>query len=214
MYQTSMHQHLLCVALFLAPACAHCTINPAPPDFQALIPTTTERTSTLIGTPHQPGDPTYTESSLLTTSRTPPSIPPPPSEQITLFETLYEPAGLESAEPTAALTTLPITYTPTFDITASTAAPALPTFVPAFRPSTNETKAIQHTKPIGPIAGLWTVVALTVAAFLGWLVWEVWRDLEEMMWLKRELKRPRLLWNEEVRLIRRQDRDLEDGVDG
>jgi hypothetical protein len=50
-------------------------------------------------------------------------------------------------------------------------------------------------------------------AFLGWLVWETWRDLEEILWLKRELKRPRLLWSEEVRLIRRQEKDLEDGVD-
>jgi hypothetical protein len=214
MYRTSTHQRLLRIALLLAPACAHCTLNPASPDFQALIPTTKERSSTLIGAPHRPGDATYTESSLLTTSRAPPSIPRPPSEQTTLLETLYEPAGLESAESTATLTTLPITYTRTFETTTSTAAPALPTLLQPLRPSTNETQGeIHHAKPIGPIAGLWAVIALAVAAFLGWLVGEIWRDLEEMLWLKRELKRPRLLWSEEVRLIRRQEKDLEDGVD-
>jgi hypothetical protein len=50
----------------------------------------------------------------------------------------------------------------------------------------------QIAKPMGPIA-LWVAVALAVAMFLEWLGWEVWRDLEEMMWLKRELKLPRLL---------------------
>jgi hypothetical protein len=209
-----MHQRLLRIALLLAPACAHCTLNPAPPDFQAPIPTKTEHSSTLIEAPHRPGDTTYTGSSLLTTSKTPPSIPPPPSEQITLLEMLYEPAGLESAESTATLTTLPITYTRTFETTTSTAAPALLTLLQPLRPSTNDTQGeIQHAKPIEIIAGLWAVIALAVTAFLGWLVWETWRDLEEILWLKRELTRPRLLWSEEVRLIRRQEKDLEDGVD-
>jgi hypothetical protein len=84
-------------------------------------------------------------------------------------------------------------YTRTPDTTTRTAAPAPTTLLPSLQPAMNDTQGeTQIAKPMGPIA-LWVAVALAVAMFLEWLGWEVWRDLEEMMWLKRELKLPRLL---------------------
>jgi hypothetical protein len=233
-----MLQSSFCVALFLAPICAHCAISSAPPDFQALIHTTTDGLSTLVGVPHRPtsnlsytkprlsltsrvqhpthtlplkpsgrttlvgaphrpaGTVSYTKSCLTTTSRTPHparSLPPTLGEQTPFVESPYGPLGnATSTERTASSTTPPTTYNRTLDATARTATPAPTKFLPPLRPSINDTEGgIQGTKPIGPISALWVVVALSVAIFLGWLGWEVWRDWEKMMWLKRELKRPR-----------------------
>jgi hypothetical protein len=33
--------------------------------------------------------------------------------------------------------------------------------------------------------------------FVGWLAWEVYRDIEEMLWLRRERKGA-LLWDQEM----------------
>lgn len=197
-----MLKSLFRVALLLASASAHCTISPAPPDLQALIPTTTERPSTFTGAPHRPtGNLSYTKSHSLTTSRIlrpTHNLPPIPGERTTPVGSPYEAEGsLAGIETMATSTILPVTYNRTLDTPTRTAAPAPTTLLPALRPSINDTQnEVQSAKPIGPIPALWVIVALSVTIFLGWLGWEVWREWEEMMWLERELRRSRLLWKE------------------
>jgi hypothetical protein len=54
-------------------------------------------------------------------------------------------------------------------------------------------------EPISAIPGLWTAVALSVAVFLGWMCWEIWRDVTEMMWRRRHFENEPLLRDGKLR---------------
>lgn len=69
---------------------------------------------------------------------------------------------------------------------------AYPTLLPHPIPSSavgadpeNSLWTMKHT---GPIAALWVVLSLGIAAFLGWLGWIVWKDWREMRWRMRGIQ--------------------------
>jgi hypothetical protein len=60
----------------------------------------------------------------------------------------------------------------------------------------NKLRTMKHA---GPIAALWVVLSLGVAAFLGWLGWILWRDWRDMRWRMRGMKDRLLLGHGRMR---------------
>ncbi|KAH3951864.1 hypothetical protein HBI25_057210 [Parastagonospora nodorum] len=133
---------------------------------------------------------------------------------------LRSPSASQSFEPTSSsdLRSLDTSqnYKPTLSLaSASASKPPPPTFIydptttqPA-EPTASKTptgdpdnKLGEHEQA-GAILGLWIPVTISVAVFLGWLCWEVWRDREEMTWLEQHLDSESLLdhgrlWQEDI----------------
>jgi len=83
------------------------------------------------------------------------------------------------------------TYDPT------TTQPAEPTASKS--PTGDPDREAGKQEQVGAILGLWIIVAISVAVFLGWLCWEMWRDMKEMKWLERHLDREPLLDDGRIR---------------
>jgi hypothetical protein len=209
--QSPMHidkfaQILILVGFSLTPACARGTISPSPPDFEALIPTTTDGPSTLFSTLfRQTGNLSWDRRCSMATSKilqATYTIPSRTNHPSTLLGAPHW-SGDDLNHPRTSLMAtsriLPTTNNRTLSTTTHTAA--LATTSVSIQPPTNDTESdIQSTKAIGSMLGLWVVVSLSVTVFLAWLGWEVWRDWGEMMWLERELRKPPLPWNEQRKL--------------
>ncbi|KAH4182850.1 hypothetical protein HBI72_105920 [Parastagonospora nodorum] len=102
--------------------------------------------------------------SLDTSQHYKPTLPLAFASKSTPSTLIYDPTTTQPAEPTAS-------KTPTGD---------------------PDNKLGEHEQA-GAILGLWIPVAISVAVFLGWLCWEVWRDREEMTWLEQHLDSESLL---------------------
>lgn len=76
---------------------------------------------------------------------------------------------------------------------------ATATPIPSPTRSDDTTNEYLRAEMIDAIPALWTVVALGLIAFLGWLCWEIRRDVREMTWLEEEeFKRQPLLSDGDV----------------
>jgi hypothetical protein len=97
--------------------------------------------------------------------------------------------------PSWMITTPTKSYQPNATYTShSTALPK-----PSHSPNSYTQGEPRDLEPIGAIPGLWIGVALSVAVFLGWMGWEIWRDVIETMWRKRHLENEPLLRSGKLR---------------
>jgi hypothetical protein len=193
-------QTLLLIALSSISACACGTVSPSPPDFEGLIPTTTDGPSTLYSTLiRQISNLSCEKTCLVATSgilQATYAIPSTTDHPSTLVGATHRSGyGLSRPEVSFIATPRisPSINNHTLSTATRTAAPGTTSIT--ILPPTNDTEGqIQGTRPIGPMLGLWVVVSFSVAVYLAWLAWEVWRDWGEMMWLERESRKP---WEEE-----------------
>ncbi|KAH7062922.1 hypothetical protein BKA63DRAFT_572931 [Paraphoma chrysanthemicola] len=74
------------------------------------------------------------------------------------------------------------------DITLVTATAPVPApAAPPFPTPGNTTRIIpEMMEPIGPIIGFWIVIALIVVPYLIWLAWELYKEIEEIIWSQRQ----------------------------
>lgn len=104
-----------------------------------------------------------------------PTIPPTPASWVIPRPT-HRPGLTDPKPPHATQTTV-------------SAATLTATISPA--PSSDTTKGHTEVETMKAIPALWAVFVLSVVIFLGWMCWEIWRDVREMLWLEADLKRQR-----------------------
>ncbi|KAF2029708.1 hypothetical protein EK21DRAFT_112578 [Setomelanomma holmii] len=173
------HRTLLIIALLLDPGCAALPpLPPNPPDLEAIAPSRSSEQNTLVSMTAIIDAPFWSQSR--TWSSPLPKL------------IIIEPATTTDVRSnSSSRLSPPILIIPT------------PSSAPATTPTHgNDPDVIPvDMKHVGPIAGLWIVVSLSIAVFLGWLGWEVYGDIEEMIWRRRVLADRSLLhgshWEDE-----------------
>lgn len=197
MHFSSMTPWLTAATPYSAAALVYLPTNPTPFETAATAPPTTRHPQNFADTPCTDGDFEVPRLGCWPSSPSTRLFAPPPATLRT--------------ESTRARTSHSTHHTPnlsrTFILTPSTTRSTETATAPQSAPSDGTGLRQDEVEHMGEIPGLWVVVALSVIVFLGWMCWEIWRDIAEMIWRKRYLEDEPLLRD---RRMRREDSEAGD----